>query len=153
ALLVVPFGPLLAWKRGDLAAVVQRLMVAAIVGVVGIALVFVFAGAKGIVAPFAIGLAVFVIAGAITDIFERSGFPQVPMKTLRTRLAGLPRSIYGTALAHLGLGVTLLGIVCESNWSSERIASMRSRDAVSIGQYDFTFEELIQRQGPNYHEL
>ena len=39
-LLVVPFGPLLAWKRGDLLGVAQRLIGAAALAVVAIAATF-----------------------------------------------------------------------------------------------------------------
>jgi cytochrome c-type biogenesis protein CcmF len=152
-LLAVPFGPLLAWKRGDLAGVAQRLIGAAIVALVGIAATFALAGATGIVAPFAVGLAFFVMAGAATDVLERSGFLRVPFNVMRARLVGLPRSSFGTALAHFGLGVVLLGIVCESNWSAERIISLRPGASVSIRQYDLTFDEVIRREGPNYGEL
>jgi cytochrome c-type biogenesis protein CcmF len=152
-LLVVPFGPLMAWKRGDLIGVAQRLIGAAALALIGIAATFAFAGAHGVVAPFAIGLALFVMAGAVTDLFERSGFLRLPYKTVRARLRGLPRSSYGTTLAHFGLGVTLLGIVCESNWASERIVSLHPGQSVSIRQYDVTFDNLVPRQGSNYSEL
>ena len=39
-LLAVPFGPLLAWKRGDLLGVTQRLLAAGVAGLVVIALVW-----------------------------------------------------------------------------------------------------------------
>jgi len=152
-LLAVPFGPLLAWKRGDLLGVAQRLLGAAVVALVGIAATFAFAGARSIFAPFAIGLALFVMAGAATDIFERSGFLRMPFISVRSRLRGLPRSYFGTAVAHFGLGVTLLGIVCETNWGAERIVSLRPGETVAIRQYDFTFDDLVPRQGPNYSEL
>src|SRR5229473_1868705 len=70
-LMAVPFGPLLAWKRGDLYGVAQRLLAAGGVAAVGLAATFAFAGTKAVFAPFGIGLALFVMAGAITDIAER----------------------------------------------------------------------------------
>ncbi len=59
--------------------------------------------------PFAIGLALFVMAGALTDIVERTGLLKVPLATAFRRAKGLPRSAWGAAFAHFGLGVTLLG--------------------------------------------
>lgn len=152
-LVAVPFGPLLAWKRGDLPGAAQRLAAAAVLGLIGLAASSVLAGAKGIVAPFAIGLAVFVMAGAATDVFERAGWPRLAVATALARLRGLPRSVFGTALAHFGLGVTLLGIVSESYWGAERIVSLRLGDTVAIRSYELTFENFIPRQGPNYREL
>jgi len=152
-LLAMPFGPLLAWKRGDLGGVAQRLIGAAAIALIGTAVTFALAGASGIVAPFMIGLALFVMAGAATDLLERSGFRRAPFKTALGRVRGLPRSIFGSTLAHFGLGLTLLGIVCETNWSTERIVALNPGETVSLSQYDLTFDGLATREGPNYREL
>jgi cytochrome c-type biogenesis protein CcmF len=152
-LLAVPFGPMLAWKRGDIVGVAQRLAAAAALALIGLAASFVLAGAKGIVAPFAVGLSIFVMAGAATDVFERSGLPRVTVSTALARLRGLPRSVFGTALAHFGLGLTLLGIASETHWGAERIVSLRPGEKVLIRSYELTFDDLISRQGPNYHEF
>jgi cytochrome c-type biogenesis protein CcmF len=69
------------------------------------------------------------------------------------RAAGLPRSTWGGALAHFGIGVTLLGIVGETGWSSERIVTLKPGQVVSIRHYDLTFDGMTPRQGPNYREL
>ncbi len=152
-LVAMPFGPLLAWKRGDVLGVAQRLFGAFALALAGIAMTFVIAGGGPVLAPFGIGLAVFVIAGAITDVVERSGLLQLPVATARKRAAGLPRSVWGGALAHIGLGITLFGIICETNWAAERIAAVRPNETVSLRQYDLTFEGLTPRQGPNYSEI
>jgi cytochrome c-type biogenesis protein CcmF len=39
------------------------------------------------------------------------------------RFVGLPRSVFGTAIAHLGLGLTLLGIVGVLSSKRKRSAS------------------------------
>ena len=64
----------------------------------------------------------------------------------------MPRSAWGTAIAHIGLGVTLLGIVGETQLGSERIAEMKPGQSISIRRYDLHFDELLDRQGPNYSE-
>src|SRR6187455_930207 len=61
-LVAVPFGPLLAWKRGDLYGVAQRLMIAAGIALVGMAAVFEAEGRGPLLAPFGVGLALFVMA-------------------------------------------------------------------------------------------
>jgi cytochrome c-type biogenesis protein CcmF len=152
-LLVVPFGPLMAWKRGDLAGVAQRLIGAAAIAVIGIAVTFALEGGGPILVPFAIGIALFVIAGALTDLVERTGLLKVPVKTALARAVGLPRSTWGTAFAHLGLGVTLLGIVGETQLGTERIAELKPGETISIRRYDLHFDGMTNRQGPNYSEL
>jgi cytochrome c-type biogenesis protein CcmF len=150
-LVVVPFGPLLAWKRGDLPGVAQRLSGAFVFALIGIAATFVVEG-RPLLAPFGVGLALFVMAGAVTEIVERTGLLRTPLATVVRRAGGLPRSAWGTAFAHLGLGVTLLGIVGETQWGAERIVSVSPGDKVAIRNYDLTFDGTVNRVGPNYTE-
>jgi len=150
---VVPFGPLMAWKRGDLLGVAQRLVGAIAVALIGIAVTFAVEGGGPILVPFAIGLALYLLAGAATDLIERTGLLKVPAATALARARGLPRSAWGTALAHAGLAVTLLGIIGETQWGAERIADVKPGQVLSIRRYDFQFDGTTERQGPNYHEL
>ncbi|AMN41435.1 heme lyase CcmF/NrfE family subunit [Rhodoplanes sp. Z2-YC6860] len=152
-ILVLPLGPLLPWKRADLLGVGQRLMGAAALALIGIAATFAATSGGPVLAPFGIGLAVFAMAGALTDLVERMSLFKSPLATSIARARGLPRSAFGTALAHFGLGVSLLGIVCASTWGTERIMSMKPGAGVSISSYDLTYEGTRMRQGANYREL
>jgi len=153
-LIVVPFGPLLAWKRGDLLGAAQRLTGAVGIAVITVAVIFAMEGGGGpILVPFAIGLALYVMAGALTDLVERTGLLKVPLPTAFLRAKGLPRSAWGAAFAHLGLGITLLGIIGETQWGVERIAELKPGQTISIRRYDLSFDGTTMRQGPNYREL
>ncbi|MBR0710338.1 heme lyase CcmF/NrfE family subunit [Bradyrhizobium liaoningense] len=152
-LLAVPFGPMLAWKRGDLLGVTQRLLAAGVAGLVAIAIAWGWANGGATLAPLGIGLGIFVIAGAVTDIVERTGLVRLPFATALHRARGLPRSAWGTAFAHAGLGVALIGIVCETTWNGEYIATMKQNEVAHIAGYDVKLDGLFQRQGPNYREM
>jgi cytochrome c-type biogenesis protein CcmF len=152
-LVALPFGPLLAWKRGDLLGAAQRLTAAGIVALVVIALVWAWTFGGGTLAPLAIGLAVFVIAGALSDFAERIGLLRVPLRTALRRARGLPRSNWGTMFAHAGVGVALIGIVCETTWNSEYIKSMRAGDVARVAGYELKLDDMTQRQGPNFREM
>jgi cytochrome c-type biogenesis protein CcmF len=152
-LLAAPFGPLLAWKRGDLYGAAQRLMWAAGAGLVVVAATFAIMHGGPVLAPFGMGLALYVILGALTDIAERTALWRAPWRTSLQRARGLPRSVWGTAFAHAGLGVCLIGIVCESSWNTERIAALKPGATVDISSYQLTFDGVTQRAGPNYREL
>lgn len=152
-LLAVPFGPMLAWKRGDLLGVTQRLLAAGVAGLVAVAIVWGWASGGATLAPLAIGLGVFVIAGAVTDLVERTGLVRLPFATVLHRARGLPRSAWGAALAHAGLGVALIGIVCETTWNSEYIATMKQNDVAHVAGYDLKLDGLFSRQGPNFREM
>jgi cytochrome c-type biogenesis protein CcmF len=152
-LVAVSFGPMLPWKRGDLYAAAQRLLAAGVVALVAIAVVWGWARGGSALAPLAIGLAVFVIAGAVSDIVERSGLFGNPLAVAFRRAIGLPRSAWGAAFAHAGLGIALIGIVCETTWNSEYIGTMKPNDVTKIAGYELKLDGLSQRQGPNYREL
>jgi cytochrome c-type biogenesis protein CcmF len=148
-LFAMPFGPMLAWKRGDVLGVAQRLMAAFGVGIVAIAVAFAVAGASSVLAPFGIGLAFYVVAGAVTDLVERTGLFRMPLATARMRAAGLPRSTWGTAVAHSGIAMTLLGVVCQT-WATERIIALKPNQTVALSGYDLSFDGLVQHSGPNF---
>ncbi|MFL5153668.1 MAG: heme lyase CcmF/NrfE family subunit [Microvirga sp.] len=152
-LVAVPFGPLMAWKRGDLLGAGQRLFGALALAILAVAASFAIAGAKSMLAPFVIGLAFFVMAGAVSELAERTQLFRLPAASALARARGLPRSAWGTALAHFGLGVSLLGIVCETQWGAERIASVKPGQTLELRGYELRFDGLEQRQGPNYREL
>jgi cytochrome c-type biogenesis protein CcmF len=54
--------------------------------------------------------------------------------------------------AHAGLGVALIGVVCETTWNSEYIATMKPNQVAKVAGYELKLEGLTQRQGPNYRE-
>ena len=152
-LIAVPFGPLMAWKRGDLYGVAQRLLAACGIAAVAIAATFAIAGGGPVLAPFGMGLALFVMAGALTDLVERTGLFSSPIAVSLRRAVGLPRSAWGTAFAHFGLGMTLIGIVGASSWGAEQIVSIKPGDTVKLASYDLTFQGVSPREGPNYREV
>ena len=152
--LAMPFGPLLGWKRGDLLRAGQRLTAAAFIAAVAIAAAFALQHGGPVLAPFGVGLALFVMAGALIDLAERTLILRVPLGAALRRAAGLPRSAWGTAVAHFGIGVTLLGIVVVTAWGAERIAALKPPgDTIEIAHYRLSFDGLFNRPGPNYRDV
>jgi cytochrome c-type biogenesis protein CcmF len=152
-MIAMPFGPLLAWKRGDLYGAAQRLTAAFVVALVAMAATFAITHGGPILAPFLIGVAFFAMTGALVDLSERIALFRQPLSISLRRLVGLPRSAIGTAIAHFGLGVCLLGIASEAYYGAERILTMKPGQTVSVRGYDLTFDNLVSRAGPNYSEL
>jgi cytochrome c-type biogenesis protein CcmF len=152
-LLSMPFGPLLGWKRGDLLGAAQRLLAAALLAAVAISAGFALRHGGPILAPFGVGLAIFVMVGAVTDLAERTMILRIPLGAALHRAVGLPRSAWGTAFAHFGIGVTLMGIVVVTAWGSERIVAIKPGGAIEIAHYRLTFDGLFNRPGPNYRDV
>ena len=151
-LLALPAGPFLAWKRGDLKGVSQRLFFAMLAALLGLVATFAIAERGPWLAPFGIALGLWVMAGAVLDPLSRARFGVGSREEVLRRLGNLPRSAYGTALAHFGLGLAVIGIVGTSAYRVERILPMRSGDKVEIAGYSLEFRGLTSGRGPNYTE-
>ena len=151
-LLAVPFGPLLAWKRGDVFAAGQRLFAAVGVGLVLAALVLYVHSGGPVLAYFGLAIGFYMIAGAVTDLWLRAGIGKVKGNVAFRRLVGLPGAAFGTALAHIGIGVTVLGIVGATAFQTEHVVEMKPGMQVESGGYTLVFEGMRQGQGPNYTE-
>ena len=149
-LLAVPFGPLLAWKRGDLYAVAQRLFFAFAMALLAACAVLVLVDPISVFAALGAGLSSWLLWGALTDLAIRSGIGKASPRVALRRLAGLPSSVFGTALAHGGLGLSVLGIVWVSALDIERAQVMRMGETIDIAHYRLRYEGLEPVQGPNY---
>ncbi|UOM34249.1 heme lyase CcmF/NrfE family subunit [Acuticoccus sp. I52.16.1] len=146
---VLPFGPLLAWKRGDAAAAAQRLIPAAAVAVVGAAVSAWLAGEEtALTAAFGVALGLYLVVGSVAELWLRTGRQSIAARL--GRLTRLPRSTWGTALGHLGVGVTVLGIAALSAFETEVIRDMAPGDSATIAGTEVYFVRPERVEGPNY---
>ncbi|MGV1790923.1 heme lyase CcmF/NrfE family subunit [Rhizobium sp. A37_96] len=151
-LLAVPFGPLLAWKRGDLLGALQRLyVVAGLAFIAGLVLFYVRHGGP-VLAILGLAAGFFLIFGAVADLWYRAGIGKVALNVAWRRLSGLPRSAFGTALAHAGLGITVLGIIAVTTFEGENITSMKPGETAELGGYSLRFDGMQPGVGPNFTE-
>jgi cytochrome c-type biogenesis protein CcmF len=151
-LIAVPFGPLLAWKRGDLLGALQRLyVVAGLAFLAGLVLFYIEHGGP-VLAALGLAAGFFLVFGALADLWYRAGVGKVAADVAWRRLSGLPRSAFGTALAHAGLGITVLGIVAVTTFEGEHITSMKPGETAELGGYSLRFDGMQPAVGPNYTE-
>ena len=150
-LLVVPLGQSLAWKRGDLLGAAQRAAAAAAAGVLTAALLLAFRRGGPTLAPLGAALAVYLIIGSLSEVVRRSVVWGAPVTTSLYRAIRLPLAAWGSALAHAGLGVCLLGLA-STGWGVERIQTVHRGETVDLGPYQATVSSFASRQGPNYTE-
>ena len=151
ACFVAPFGFSLAWKRGDLLGVVQRLAFAIIIGAVTAIVGAAWLSGGPVFAPLAMGMGVFVIIGTLIEVVMRAWRPGLaPGPTLK-RARGLPLSFFGAALAHLGVGVTLMGL-SGLGFGAETIATLHKGVPALVGPYSITLNSVGELVRPNYKE-
>ena len=135
-LLLVPLGPKLGWRRGDLKTALRDLAPA--LGVAGIAVlaVLMIASPRFLTGVCAFAVAGWLIGASALDLIRRKG---------------ARASAFAAALAHAGLGVTLMGVAGTTLWRSEALAVMGPGDVMHVGPYTLRFDGVTQEEGPNYH--
>jgi cytochrome c-type biogenesis protein CcmF len=151
-LLAMPLGPFLAWKRGDLAGALQRLLAAALAALVMLVISFALFWRGPWLAPFGIALGVWVVGGALCEWGARVKLFGAGNEEVLRRARSLPRSAYGGMLAHAGIGLSVIGIVATSAWQSESVVAMKPGDRTEIAGYELTFRGVAPSQGANYKE-
>ena len=150
-LLLLPIGQTLAWKRGDLLGAAQRAQVAFGVGVVTTLAIFAVVRGGPVLAPLGIGLGVFLVVGAFWEVGERVVGRASGAAAILSRAKGLPRSAWGTALGHAGVGISVIGIAAVA-WGTESIGMLKVGESLTSGRYTATLEAVTPRTGPNYRE-
>ena len=53
-------------------------------------------------------------------------------------------------VAHLGIGLLILGITGSSVWQEEKIIQMKVNNETKIKEYNIIFKEINEIKGPNY---
>ncbi|WP_417208180.1 heme lyase CcmF/NrfE family subunit [Antarctobacter sp.] len=143
--LIMPIGAMISWKRGKLGRVFRALLPAFGLAVALMGLVWAMQTGRSLMGPIGVFLGTWLVAGAATDLISRTG-----QNRDLSRLFRLPRSEWGKAVAHSGLGVTMLGIAGMLAWQQEdiRVASLNA--PYEVGAYEFTLQDVQRVQGPNY---
>jgi cytochrome c-type biogenesis protein CcmF len=97
-----------------------------------------------------LALGAWLIAGAVAELVERTRAFRVPLTETWRRLVGLPRGAWGMTLAHLGLGVFVLGACFETGWRAEAAETLPLGGSLNVGAYHLTLEAVKPVEGPNY---
>ncbi|MDF1871531.1 heme lyase CcmF/NrfE family subunit [Vannielia sp.] len=145
---ILPVGAMLPWKRAKLGRVIKQLIPAALVALAALVLVWAVQTGRSALAPVGVGLAVWIIAGGLTDLFSRTGRGSFGNRI--ARLFRLTRADWGKFTAHSGLGITILGVAAITAWQSEDIRVANVGEPFEVAGLTLTLGEVVREQGPNY---
>jgi cytochrome c-type biogenesis protein CcmF len=146
-------GPLLSWKRGDFARAMRQLrFAAAITALVTIATLLVTGfSSRNLLAALGLGLASWLLLGAVAEWGLRVGLVQRGWTDAWRRMVHLPRAAYGMTISHLGLAIVLIGIAGSQFWQTEFLQVMHPGDNAAVAGYQLRFLGTESNvQGPNY---
>ena len=149
-LVAMAIGPVLAWRRGNLAVALRRLMPALIGAILAPLIVSYFNPGASLSALGGVSLAVWATLGVAADLADRVGVAKLPPATVLRRLRHLPRGTWGYAIAHFGVGVLIAGITVSTAWRSERIETMHAGDSLQIAGRTLRFIGVTEGMIENY---
>ncbi len=144
--LLMPMGPFTRWKKDQaermLPLLWPGLALAALILLAFVVQMHTFS-AYGLLA--AAGGA-WVAGGTLNYFWQRQ-------KKSRQRILGvgqMPSGVVGMVLAHLGVGLFLLGVAMTESQSIERDLRMAPGQSTELAGYRFTFQGAMHSVGPNY---
>ncbi|WP_406672902.1 heme lyase CcmF/NrfE family subunit [Natronospira sp.] len=142
------FGPYARWKRDQATELGSRmwpLMVAAVVFGVGGTLIL--GGAAGVMVLLGVVLGLWAIFSVFMEPFLRW------RKRGWRGISGMPASIWGMLTAHAGVGLMALGVAGVTTFAVERDLRMVPGDSYEVAGYEFYFEGVRDRVGPNWDSV
>lgn len=153
--LLMGIGPMLAWKRSDLAGVLGRLKGALLAVGVAFAVALALSGTSVIDIAGAAGMAlsVWLFSSSFTEWSGRVKLFNAAPGDVWKRARSLPRASHGMTIAHMGMAVLIAGVSGSSAWKQENILTMSAGESVRVAGYDVTFNGAKLFRGPNYESL
>jgi cytochrome c-type biogenesis protein CcmF len=146
---LVGIGPLARWKKANMPAIARQLRWAFGTSAV-IALVLPYAfGQWSPYAALGLLMAAWIITASIYGISHRIKARR-PDETPAMAIKAMPGSFFGMHLAHMGVAVTIIGVTLVTQYQTEKDVRMEIGDTVTVGDYTFRFDGVIETSGPNY---
>ena len=133
AILVMGVGPLLAWNKDEKLKIFKKIFPSILLTLVMTVLIFSIYQSYSYIGLAGIILAFWIISNNIILLIKKSR-----------------NFSMGMLIAHLGIGLLILGITGSSNWQEEKITRLKINTSTQINKYNIIFKEINEVKGPNY---
>ncbi len=149
-LFLMGLGPLARWKKTSLPEIGTRLRVAAVISVLTALLVPLAMGKITLMSAVGVFMGIWVVSTTLILLINRIKSRQITTPNLLENIKSIPLAFYGMLLAHLGIGVFILGVTLVKGYESEQDLRMEVNDVAKVGALSFKFEGAKEMTGPNY---
>ncbi|MGJ8545178.1 MAG: heme lyase CcmF/NrfE family subunit [Sulfitobacter sp.] len=143
--LILPIGSAMPWKRAQVARSLRPLRMVFVLAFALAGLAWALQSGRSLIGPMGVFLGAWLVSGAAVDLWQRTG-----RQGSFARLWRLPRAEWGKALAHAGLGVTMLGVAGLTSWARDDIRAAKIDTPFEVAGYTLTLKEVSEQRGPNY---
>ena len=141
-LAILPIVQAWTWGKADLSGVWKWAA-----GGVGLVAVFLLLGVSlwdiPLGAAFGLALAIWLIFGALWEVRRRA--------VTLARVFRLPLRVWGMTLAHIGLGVFIMGAVVETTQRYEATLALPAGGSGTVAGWDITLKDVHAIEGPNWY--
>ncbi|HLO65187.1 MAG TPA: cytochrome c-type biogenesis CcmF C-terminal domain-containing protein, partial [Azonexus sp.] len=145
--LLMGLAPFARWKAASRSDFPLTLWVGAFVSLAAAIAVPMIMGHWSILAAFGVFLGTWAITASLLVLWARAG--SLGGAGL-SRLAGMTLAQWGMVMAHVGVGVFILGVTFVKAYESNSDVKMSVGDTTTVGGYVFTFRGINEVKGPNY---
>jgi cytochrome c-type biogenesis protein CcmF len=140
-------GPMVRWKKDQPRRVASKQRYAVVAAlVIGISAPFLLMGQGSVMVVIATVLAVWALVTSLQNLLDR---PRRDRGWF-AGMASVSRSFQGMVLAHMGIGVFVIGVTFTGAYSVEKDVRMALNDTVELSGYTFRLEGVRQVSGPNF---
>ena len=140
--LLIPLGPLLKWRAGDIGKALKSLRPALILAALASLSAWLIADDLAWKAIAGIALSIWVGLGIL--VFAVTRWRKAPQGRRFTP------EILGMMLAHFGFAVFLAGVLVTEGTSIEKDVRLAEGETTTLGAYTFRFDGVEHVQGPNF---
>jgi len=133
AILVMGVGPLLAWNKEEKLKILKKIFPSSVLTIIMTILTFSIYQSYSFIGIIGIILAFWIISNNVILLIQKNKNYSV-----------------GMLIAHLGIGLLILGVTGSSNWQEEKIARLKIGTSTQINKYNIIFKEINEVKGPNY---
>jgi cytochrome c-type biogenesis protein CcmF len=136
AILVMGIGPILGWGKENKSKILKKIFPSILLTTIMTIFIFFIYQSYSVIGIAGIILAFWIISNNLLILIKKN----------KNYSAGM-------IIAHLGIGLLILGITGSSIWQEEKIARMKIGSEVKIEKYNIVFEKINEIKGSNYVAL
>ena len=136
AILVMGIGPILEWGKEDKSKTFKKIFPSILLTAIMSVFIFLIYQSYSVIGIAGIILAFWIISNNLLFLIKKN-----------------KKYSIGMIIAHLGIGLLILGITGSSTWQEEKIIRMKINDKTKIEKYNIVFEKINEIRGSNYVAL
>ena len=141
--LLLGLGMHTAWRKQNKDPWIRVLRIPAIVAItIGVVLPLLFYGRVSLLLIVGCAAAAWIVISSLIQ----------PVRSWRRKKgsSAITRSALGMSVAHLGMGLFVIGVTIVSAFGVESDRAMRQGETLDVGGFEFELREIREVQGPNY---